>query len=601
MQINKIILNIRKKYRWQTQRKKAFAPQLYCLLAMLLLLASCSTKKNTKGSRFYHSLTTRYNVYFNGNEAYKDGNRAIDKGNKDNFMETIPFYPVGNKSTAGQGQASFDRAIEKAQKAVTLHSIKKRPPRKPGKKYTDEYKKWLARKEFNPFLHNAWMLMGKAQFQKGDFPAAAATFAYIARLYEDQPKIAVDARIWLAKCYTQQEWYYDAEDILQKVNNDSLPTNLIPDYSTAYGHVFVESQRYIESIPYLISSINSEKKKIQKARQYYLLGQIYQILDEPGNAYQAYGKVINQSPPYELELNARIRQTEVMSQQNASSFKKVTGKLEKMARHDKNKDYLDQIYYALGNIYLSKNDTLQAIKQYKTGVEKSTRGGVEKGIIQLTLGNLYWEIGKYGDAQESYNDVISLLEKTHEQYDEITKRSVVLDDLVPHTNAIELQDSLQHLAALDSVSRMIVIDTLIARFIQKEEAEKAAQKALEKQMMRDEVMADNAANNPGKTNTPTIPTLSTGDKSWYFYNSQTVNQGKNEFERTWGKRKLEDNWRRKNKTVVSLDEFEDFNYEDEDNEDGEHTEQIGEGDDTQLDEQSAEEEEGIVDEKNPLF
>ena len=562
MQIDKIILKTRKMINKICIAKCISHSYCIWLMAIVLLFAGCSTKKNTKGTRFYHALTTRYNVYFNGNEAFKEGNKAIEKGNKDNYMETIPLYPIGNKTTVGQGQGSFDRAIEKAQKAVTLHSIKRKPPRKPGKKYTDEYKKWLARKEFNPFLHNAWMLMGKAQFQKGDFAAAAATFAYIIRLYDGQPKITADARIWLARCYTEQGWYYDAEDVLQKVNNDSLPINLTPQYSTAYGHFLLGSQRYKEALPYLLTTIKNEKNKSQKARQYYLLGQIYQILDEPQNAYQAYGRVINQSPPYELELNARIRQTEVTSHQNPGNIKKVTQKLEKMARSEKNQNYLDQIYYALGNIYLAEGDTAHAIKHYKQGVEKSTRGGIEKGILQLTLGNLYWEIGKYAEAQTSYAEAIGLVEKTHNQYKELTKRSIILDDLVPHSNAVELQDSLQHLASLDSVSRMVVIDTLIARVIQKEKEELAALKEQERQMRRDEVMAEN----PNRQQTTVTPTMPTGNTSWYFYNPQTVNQGKNEFQRIWGKRKLEDNWRRKNKTVVSLDDFEAFNYDDEDKE-----------------------------------
>lgn len=565
------------------------------MIATVFLFSACSTRKNTKGSRFYHALTTRYNVYFNGNEAFKAGNKAIEQGNKDNYMETIPLYPIGNKSTVGQGQGSFDRAIEKAQKAVTLHSIKRKPVRKPGKKYTDKYKKWLSRKEFNPFLHNAWMLMGKAQFQKGDFAAAAATFAYIIRLYDGQPNITADARIWLARCYTEQGWYYDAEDVLQKTNNDSLPTKLTPQYSTAYGHFLLGSQRYREAVPYLKSTIKSEKNKKQKARQYYLLGQIYQILGEPQNAYQAYGRVIKQSPPYELELNARIRQTEVMSKQSSGNLKKVTNKLEKMARSEKNTDYLDQIYYALGNIYLADGDTLQAIKQYNQGVEKSTRGGIEKGVLQLTLGNLYWEIGKYADAQTSYADAIGLIEKTHNQYEELTKRSLILDELVPHSNAVELQDSLQHLASLDSVSRMVVIDTLIARVIQKEKAELAAQRDAERQQMRDEAIVENPNRPQNNVATPTMPT---GNASWYFYNPQTVSQGKNEFQRVWGKRKLEDNWRRRNKTVVSLEDFDAYNYDDEDKEESEDNEQAeGINEDTT---ESAKSDE-VIDEKNPLF
>lgn len=538
-------------------------PVITVLLLLLMFAAGCSTKKNTAGSRFYHAMTTRYNVYFNGNEAYKAGCKAIEQGNKDNYMEMIPLYPIGNKSTIGTGGSEFERAIEKAQKAVTVHSIKRKPQRKPGRRYTDAYKKWLTRREFNPFLHRAWMLMGKAQFQKGDFPEAASTFSYIARLYADQPEIMANARIWLARCYTQLGWYYDAEDVLQKVNNDSLPYTLAPAYSTAYGHYLLGSQRYKEAIPHLLSTIKQERNKRQKSRQYYLLGQVYQLLGEGNSAYTAYGKVIKLSPPYELELNARIRQTACRLPQKGQLQvvdKKAVEKLRKMSRSDKNKDYLDQIFYGIGNIYLAGGDTLQAIKEYQQGVEKSTRGGVEKGILQLSLGDLCWKMGRYAEAQIAYADAIGLLEKTHSKYEEITHRSEVLDELVPFTSAIELQDSLQHLASLDSAARMVVIDTLIARVIQKEEAEKKAAKEAERQQMKDKLDAENAAVNPQKPTSPQ-PAMPTGDKSWYFYNTQVVTQGKADFQRQWGRRKLEDNWRRKNKTVVSLDEFEPTNYD----------------------------------------
>lgn len=49
--------------------------------------------------------------------------------------------------------------------------------------------------------------------------------------------------------------------------------------------------------------------------------------------------------------------------------------------------------------------------------------------------------------------------------------------------------------------------------------------------------------------------------AWYFYNPQTVMSGKQTFQRTWGKRKNEDNWRRSNKQVENSDgEFEEYDY-----------------------------------------
>ena len=128
------------------------------------------------------------------------------------------------------------------------------------------------------------------------------------------------------------------------------------------------------------------------------------------------------SPPFELSFNARILQTEVAAANKANS-KKMIGKLRRMARNESNKDYLDQVYYAMGNIYLAINDTALAIGAYETGREKSQRNGVEKGVLLLRLGAIYWDKRLFEKAQQCYTDALGLIDKEHDNYEEITRRS----------------------------------------------------------------------------------------------------------------------------------------------------------------------------------
>lgn len=537
---------------------------IYRLAGLLLLsfITGCSNQKNTAQSRFYHSLTARYNVYFNGNEAFKEGVRAMEEGNKDNYQELIPINTISNKKNIGTGSSNFDRAIEKSQKAIKLHSIKKKPPRKPGKK-SAKYQRFMAKREYNPFLHNAWMLMGKAQFQKGEFLEAASTFSYITRVYDTDPTIMADARIWLARCYTEIDWFYDAEDALQKANSDSLPKSLNANYASVYGNLLLRQKRFNEAIPYLETTIKSEKNKKQKARLYYLLGQVYQETENSNKAFQAYEKVVKQAPPYELEINARIKQTEVLAEKDSD---KMIKRLKRMATNSKNEQFQDQLYYAIGNIYLSGQDTVATISNYRLGIEKSTRNGMEKGLILLHLGDIYWAQADYVEAQKCYADALGLLDKEHAGYNQLNKRSAVLDELVEHVVSVQLQDSLQHLATLSEEERLKVVEKIIEEVIKKEEEERKAAELEELMNQREEAMGDM----PGQ-DSPQAPTISTGDKSWYFYNTQAVNQGKNDFQRKWGRRKLEDNWRRRNKTIIANEAFEETDYSDADNQPADST------------------------------
>ena len=188
---------------------------LLSLIAALCLLSACSTKKNTATSRFWHSFTARFNTYYNGHEAYKAGVEDKERSNQDNFTELLPFFIVGNEKSAETGKQNFEIAITKAEKAIQLHSIKSKPKMDPAKRRTEKAKQYLARKEYNPFLKNAWLLMGQAQFQKGDYLESASTFSYITRLYAAEPAVANEARAWLARCYAGLDWFYDAEDVLE--------------------------------------------------------------------------------------------------------------------------------------------------------------------------------------------------------------------------------------------------------------------------------------------------------------------------------------------------------------------------------------------------
>jgi tetratricopeptide (TPR) repeat protein len=234
-----------------------------------------------------------------------------------------------------------------------------------------------------------------------------------------------------------------------------------------------------------------------------------------------------------------------MAQGNAKS---MIAKLKRMAHSDNNKDYLDQVYYAIGNIYMMQNDTLQAISAYENGNEKATRSGIEKGVLLLRLGGIYWDMERYNDAQRCYGEAIGLLDKDRPDYEELSRRSKVLDELVPYTDAVHLQDSLQALAKMSEEDRNAAIDRVIEALKkkEKEERDKAREAEVESALQKQQ--------STGNRNMPTPKQPTTNQQQngqWYFYNQMAVNQGKQQFQKQWGKRENVDNWQRANQTVLA--------------------------------------------------
>lgn len=535
-----------------------------CLLAGLL--AGCSNKNNTSSTRMWQSFMARYNTMYNGQVAFNEGMDAQARGHQDDYANLLPMYISTKKQTAGLGKGNFETAIEKCEKSIKLHTIKAKPKMSAGHKMTPKEREYRNRKEFNPALRKAWLMMGKAQFQEGDFIGAASTFNYIMHMYITQPEVYSVAKAWLARCYVALEWPYDAEDLLGKMRRDSMSVEGAREKENSEAAFLILAKRYDEAIPHLLKTIKHTRGKLQRARLNFLAGQLYNELGDSKMAYKYLGKVVRSNPPFEMEFNARIMQTEVMSK---GQSKKMIKKLNRMARSERNKDYLDRVYYAIGNIYFASGDTAKCIGAWEKGVEKSTKGGAAKAMLLLRLGQLYWNQENYIEAQRCYKECIGILDKEHEEYKESERRSKVLDELQPPLSDIKLQDSLQALAKMPEAEQIKAIDRVIEALKkkEKEEAKKAA--AMGQTPGSNNSAAAMANPSAAKNAAATANNNRPGQRgAWYFYNPMTVQNGKQEFQRRWGQRANEDNWRRSNKKVERNDDFEEYDYGD-----GEDTEE----------------------------
>ncbi|MDE5976441.1 MAG: tetratricopeptide repeat protein, partial [Muribaculaceae bacterium] len=244
------------------------------LAAMLIIMGGCSTKKNTPVSRQWQAFNTRYNVYFNGSEHFKEQLKEMENSYEDDYSRLLLTHPAEARadSKLPQPKGDFKRTIEKMQKAIQLHSITKKPAKRTS---SPKEKEFRARTEFNPFLHNAWMKMAESQFMNGDFTGAASTFLYISRHFYWLPAVVTEAKIWQARSYCALNWTYEAENILRLIKESDLTDkNLRHLYNLTEGDYLVRAGLYDEAIPYIRKAAETASGQ-QKNRLWFLLGQLY--------------------------------------------------------------------------------------------------------------------------------------------------------------------------------------------------------------------------------------------------------------------------------------------------------------------------------------
>lgn len=514
--------------------------RIYILIMVGIACAmlSCSTQKNTWGSRTFHQMKTKYNIYYNGQLSFREGEEAIREANEDDYSTLIHLYPVSNHEAAQSATSQMDRTIEKCRKCIKLHSIKARPKVDYDKRRKDpKYAAWLEQEEFNNQMGNAWLLLAKAEFHKGDFLGSVSTLNYIIRHYSHDADMVACCQLWIARAYAEMDWLYEAEDMLARVQIDNLSRKNAPLYASVSADIMLKTKQYSAAIPFLKIALPNERKHENRPRFQFVLGQLYQMQNDRSSARDAYAKVLKMHPSNEMDFNARIRQAQMQD-----NHKDAIKALEKMVKQDKNKDKLDLLYGAIGDVYLLRKDTILALKNYELAIEKSTENGLGKAYVLIIAADIYYQQRNYVKASPYYKEALQIISTEHEDYERIQHLSETLDALVVEYSVVELQDSLQYLSTLSDEEQRVIVDSIIARLIRAEEEEK--ERAL--QAERD------AENYGGPRSVNTANMIGGGNTgNWYFYNPQLIRSGKQMFRSQWGNRTLEDNWRRLSKATTS--------------------------------------------------
>ena len=513
--------------------------RLTVILLALMMTTGCSTQKNTPASRRHHALTTRYNVRFNAEQFYLKGVEQTEKAYREDFSELLPVYIISAPAMQQTAAGQMKSCIGKCEQAIKTHSIRVKPEKKPGRNASAKDKAFYEQEEFNPVMPSVFLLMAKAQFYQGDFMSALSTATYIQQHFSHDRKVSDAARLLQARAYYFSDWMYEAENIFVKMNEEGFDPSLTADYSMAYADLLLRRGETEEAIPLLEIALSNLRHKYDKQRINYLLAQLYQLQGHDERALKYYKAVCRLNPPYEMDLNARIRQTEVDHRGGEHS---QLNKLTRLSRNPNNADYLDAIHYAIGNVLLARRDTAGAIEHYRSAIQKSTKNGLYKAQALLKLGGLYYDREEFRPAVPLYEEGNRLLKKEHSLKELAAERDRILQRLAPHVETVFVQDSLQAMAALPEERRNAIIDSIIV------EVKKRLKEEQRQQDMEEALSANEAFTQAGRqeADEPSAA-LTVGDDSWYFYNENSLKQGRKAFEKAWGRRALEDNWRIKNK------------------------------------------------------
>ena len=507
-------------------------------LGLLLFLSGCSVEKNTATTRFYHGLTAKYNIYFNGYESFIEGVQKISSSYEDDFSELLRVFENSDKSTVSLVSSNMETAIQKASKLISLKSITARPEIDARKDLSENEKALLEMKEFNEWVDDSYFLIGKARFYKHEFNEAESVFNHCISEAND-PLIKTESSVWLARINCERGNYTEALRLLNEtVPEPGSPKALRAFYQMTMADVLIRQKKYGEAAESLSSSLGLISGKRPKYRLTYLLAQLYERMGDSQRAISTYRDVVKMNPPYEVEFNARINIAGVFDV-NSGDPAEILKELERMLKDSKNNDFRDQIYFAIGNLMKKEGNVKEALGYYSKSAGAVSGNRNQKGKSYLALAEYWYAVPDYMKAGMFYDSTVYFLEESYPDYNRLQALSRDLNELVSHLTVIQTQDSLQRVASMTENERTSLIAGIIAEITKAESEGRTSE------------YSDRANIGQYYENARRFQDNIEQEGKWYFYNQTALSFGRTEFRRRWGDRRLEDNWRRSNKTRIA--------------------------------------------------
>ncbi|WP_293788771.1 gliding motility protein [uncultured Pedobacter sp.] len=475
-----------------------------------IFIYGCVANKDTAVDRRFQNLTAKYNYIYNANVLLSEYNESLLQSYADNYEKILPVYldpepQINLVLTPGAANKQLDEVITKGQTIIND-------------------------KSFSNYIDDAYMLLGKANYLKGNYFIASEYFDYTAKTYNNDLNTFIMAMNWKARSQMELNNMVPADKIIDTMlrASDQLKKDLAEPLATA-AQMRIYQKRYKEAILFLESAIALPAEKQLRIRWRFILAQLQEKEKNIQDAYNNFTKVEKSNAPFEMYFHANLNRIKLRALLNGEKLNKEQQVLA-LLKDDKNTDYTDQIYYQVGELFSAEGNFVKAEENYYKSVLKSTRNQTQKALSYLRIADLnFKEFNNYIKAKLYYDSTVMILPKNFPDYDNILKKADNLQYLTDRYTIIAKEDTAQAIAKLPAAEREAKVKAYLTPKV--EVANTGG------------VMKNQFLNDPDFPNRSLNTTNNIAGNTFYFDNNAAVSNGFGDFKKRWGTRQLEDNWR----------------------------------------------------------
>ena len=460
---------------------------------------------------------------------------------RDDFTQLLSFYNYDLNETA-KDSTQLDSLIYKATTGIVLHDLR------------------------SDWADNMYLLWGAAHYLQKQFDSAYLTFQFINYAFAPKEKdgyyqyigsrmdgnsaVSVstkeknsltkkifnlppsrnDAFIWQIRTFLAWEQYPEAASMIVTLRSDPVfPERLRNDLEEVQALYFYKQKQWDSAATHLTKALSNAKSNQEKARWEFLSAQMYEMGGNNDLAENYFEKAVGHTVDPIMAMYARLYSVRVHKSDGGDYIEKNVQELEKMARHDRFREYRDVIYYMAAQMELERNDIGRAQELLQKAIKYDHGDIAQRNKAYLKLAELAFANKDYRQAYNFY-DSVRLEDPGLTNVDAISARKEMLGNMATQVEIMKRQDSLQRIASLPEEERKQLVTKLL--------------KELRRQAGLKETSNEPLTSGFGVTQLDIFSMTQSSKGEWYFYNTALRAKGNVDFKARWGNRPNVDNWRR---------------------------------------------------------
>lgn len=485
-------------------------------IAILVLVTGCKSSFQSNWRNF----NAYYNTYYNAKQSYQTGlQKNLNQPREYNPLQPIRIHP----KPVNAGAQDFDKAIQKGADVL--------------RRYEDT--KWV---------DNAIGLIGKSYYFRQEYFSADQKFKELF-ITSSNPDMQQQSILWQGRVLLDMELHNEGVAFLSEqltLQEEEWDKSHRAEVKALLAQHHVKLENWQVAANELSEALPDLPKKEYKERGYFLLGQIYEHLDNSEAAFEAYKRVEDYYVEYRIQYLAKRKQAEVA--RNLGREEVAFNIFNSMVRDDKNLEYKAELDFELAQTEHERGNYKRAEKLYNNVLHQSTRQPTPEIAARA-----------YNGLAEIYRFGYDNFSKAAAYYDSAAQRNVPAERLPEDFQAAELSESFGNYARIKSQislqDSLLTLGQLSPEAFDSVITQLKAKKAAELEKMREQkqqnqnqlITVDQDSDEQAATN------LSNG-----FLNSNNPviqQEVKQQFFAIWGDRPLADDWRaRSNIDLSSVDD-----------------------------------------------